>query len=108
MLNTILGGYINLYYTDVLKLTAIGGGAFLAIFSLISKILDAVTNVIMGYIIDLTRTKQGKARPYLLLAAVLLPISGILMYVVPTANQTIQLIWVVLSYNFLCGCSYYL
>lgn len=100
LFNTILGGYINLYYTDVLKLTAIGGGAFLAVFPLVSKILDAITNVVMGYIIDHTRTKQGKARPYLLLAAILLPISGILMYVVPTANQTVQLVWVVLSYNF--------
>lgn len=100
LFNTILGGYINLYYTDVLKLTAIGGGAFLAVFPLVSKILDAITNVIMGYIIDHTRTKQGKARPYLLLAAILLPVSGILMYVVPMANQTVQLVWVVLSYNF--------
>lgn len=100
LFNTILGGYINLYYTDVLKLTAIGGGAFLAVFPLVSKILDAITNVIMGYIIDHTRTKQGKARPYLLLAAILLPVSGILMYVVPTANQAVQLVWVVLSYNF--------
>lgn len=100
LLNSILGGYINLYYTDVLKLTAIGGGAFLAVFPLISKILDAATNVLMGYIIDHTRTRQGKARPYLLLAAVLLPISGIFMYVIPAADQTVQLIWVVLSYNF--------
>lgn len=100
LLNTILGGYINLYYTDVLKLTAIGGGAFLAIFPLISKILDAATNVLMGYIIDHTRTKQGKARPYILLAAVLLPVSGILMYIIPAASQTVQLIWVVLTYNF--------
>lgn len=100
LLNTILGGYINMYYTDVLNLTGIGGGAFLAIFPLLSKILDAVTNVIMGYIIDHTHTKQGKARPYILLAALLLPITGILMYTVPTANLTIQLIWIVLSYNF--------
>jgi len=100
LFNTILGGYINLYYTDVLNLTGIAGGAFLAIFPLVSKILDAVTNVIMGYIIDHTKTKQGKARPYLLLAALLLPLSGILMYIVPTGNMTLQLIWVVLSYNF--------
>lgn len=99
-LNAIMGTYINLYYTDVLKLTAIGGGAFLTIFPLVSKILDAATNVLMGYLIDHTRTKQGKARPYLLLAAILLPIAGILLCAVPAASQTVQLIWVVLSYNF--------
>lgn len=103
LLNTVLGGYINLYYTDVLKLTGIAGGAFLAIFPLVSKILDAVTNVIMGYIIDHTRTKQGKARPYLLLAAILLPIAGLLMYWIPNASMQVQLIWVVFTYNFFFG-----
>ena len=100
LLNSILGGYINLYYTDVLKLTAIGGGAFLAVFPLISKVFDAITNVLMGYIIDHTRTRQGKARPYLLLASVLLPVAGIMMYAIPAMSQKLQLIWVVFSYNF--------
>ena len=67
LLNAVLGTYLNVYYTDVLKLTSVWGGAFLAIFPIISKIIDAITNVIMGYIIDRTHTKQGKARPWLLL-----------------------------------------
>lgn len=100
LLNSILGGYINLYYTDVLKLTTIGGGAFLAVFPLISKVFDAITNVLMGYIIDHTRTRQGKARPYLLLASILLPVSGIMMYAIPAMSQKLQLIWIVFSYNF--------
>ncbi len=56
-------------------------------------------NVVMGYIIDHTRTKQGKARPYLLLAAILLPITGILLFTVPESNQTLEVIWIMLSYN---------
>ncbi|MCM1428154.1 MAG: MFS transporter, partial [Eubacterium sp.] len=77
LFNAIVNGYINVYYTDVLGLTAVAGGAFLATFPLVSKILDAVTNVFMGYLIDHTKTKQGKARPYILLGAILMPIAGI-------------------------------
>ena len=78
LLNAVLATYLNVYYTDVLKLTTIWGGAFLVVFPLISKIIDAATNVLMGYIIDRTKTKQGKARPWLLLSAPLVAISGII------------------------------
>ena len=63
LLNAVLATYLNVYYTDVLKLTSVWGGAFLAVFPIVSKVLDAVTNVIMGYAIDHTKTKQGKVRP---------------------------------------------
>lgn len=63
LLNAVLATYLNVYYTDVLKLTGVWGGAFLVVFPIISKIVDAITNVAMGYIIDRTRTKEGKTRP---------------------------------------------
>ena len=69
LLNAVLATYLNVYYTDVLKLTSLWGGAFLVVFPIISKIIDAVTNVVMGYIIDRTHTPEGKARPWLLLSA---------------------------------------
>ncbi len=99
LLNAVMASYLNVYYTDVLKLTTVWGGMFLMVFPIISKIIDAITNVVMGYIIDHTRTKQGKARPYLLLAAILLPITGILLFTVPESNQTLEVIWIMLSYN---------
>lgn len=84
--------YLNVYYTDVLKLTGVWGGAFLVIFPIISKIVDAITNVAMGYIIDRTRTKEGKARPWLLLSAPLLAVTGILLFTVPSGSETVQII----------------
>ncbi len=99
LLNAVLGTYLNVYYTDVLKLTTVWGGAFLTVFPIISKIIDAITNVIMGYIIDHTKTSQGKARPWLLLSAPLIFITGILLFTVPQGNETVQAIWVMLSYN---------
>ena len=66
LLNAVLATYLNVFYTDVLKLTGVWGGAFLMVFPIVSKIIDAITNVIMGQIIERTRTKEGKARPWLL------------------------------------------
>ena len=106
LLNAVLATYLNVYYTDVLKLTTIWGGAFLTIFPIISKVIDAITNVIMGYIIDHTKTVQGKARPWILLSAPLLLISGVLLFVVPQGNETVQVIWVMLSYNLFYSFAY--
>ena len=61
LLNAVLASYLNVYYTDVLKLTGIWGGAFLMIFPIISKVIDGITNIVMGQIIDRTRSKEGKA-----------------------------------------------
>ena len=106
LLNAVLATYLNVYYTDVLKLTTVWGGAFLIVFPILSKILDAITNVIMGYIIDRTKTKQGKARPYLLLSAPLLAITGILLFVVPSGGTGLQVAWVMISYNLFYSFAY--
>ena len=106
LLNAVLATYLNVYYTDVLKLTSLWGGAFLVIFPIISKVVDAITNVLMGYIIDRTKTKQGKARPWILLSAPLMTISGILLFVVPSGSTTLQAIWVMISYNLFYSFAY--
>jgi len=99
LLNAVLASYLNVYYTDVLGLAPLWGGAFLVVFPIISKIIDAITNVIMGYIIDRTHTKEGKARPWLLLSAPLVTVTAILLFTVPDAGETVQAIWVMVSYN---------
>ena len=60
LLNAVLGTYLNVFYTDVLKLTAVWGGMFLIIFPLISKIIDAITNILMGYIIERRQNKERR------------------------------------------------
>ena len=106
LFNAVLATYLNVYYTDVLKLGGLWGGAFLVVFPIISKIIDAVTNVVMGQIIDRTRTKEGKARPWLLLSAPLVMITGILLFTVPNSSEVVQVIWVMLSYNLFYSFAY--
>lgn len=106
LLNAVLATYLNVYYTDVLKLTTVWGGAFLVFFPIVSKIIDAITNVVMGYAIDRTRTREGKARPWLLLSAPLLTVTGILLFTVPDASETVQVVWVMVSYNLFYSFAY--
>lgn len=106
LLNAALATYLNVYYTDVLKLTTVWGGAFLILFPVVSKIIDAITNVLMGYIIDRTRSKHGKARPWLLLSAPLLTITGVLLFIVPSGSIGLQVAWVMISYNLFYSFAY--
>ena len=106
LFNAVMATYLNLFYTDVLGFGTIWGGMFLVIFPILSKILDAITNVVMGWIIDRTHTRQGKARPWLLLSAPLLAITGVLLFIVPSGNTALQIVWVMLSYNLYYSLAY--
>ena len=106
LLNAVLATYLNVYYTDVLNLTSMWGGMFLTIFPIASKVLDAVTNVIMGQIIDRTRTKEGKARPWLLISAPLITVTAILLFTVPESNDLVKAVWIMISYNLFYSFAY--
>ena len=106
LLNAVLATYLNVYYTDVLNLTPLWGGVFLTVFPIVSKILDAITNIVMGQVIDRTRTKEGKARPWLFLSAFLVPVTGILLFTVPESSDAVKAIWVMLSYNLFYSFAY--
>ena len=93
------GTYLNQFYVDVLKIGGIGGGMFLVLLPILSKIVDAVTNLFMGMIIDRTKTRQGKVRPWILLAGPCVTFAGIMLYVVPKMSLMGQAIWVAVSYN---------
>lgn len=53
----------------------------------------------MGQIIEKTRMRQGKARPWLLISGPMIALCAILCYTVPQASTTVQAIWVVFSFN---------
>lgn len=106
LLNGILATYLNVFYTDVIKLTSVGGGLFLTVFPIASRFVDALINIYIGHLIESTKTSQGKARPWLLVAAPSVLISGILICIVPSANIRIQVIWVVFSFNLFYGIAF--
>lgn len=106
LFQALVAQYLNVYYTDVMGATKWLGGGFLIMYPIVSKILDAITNVIMGMLIDRTRTRQGKLRPYILMSAPLLTLSGLLLFMVPNWSETGQVIWVMFTYNFYCAVAF--
>ena len=103
MLNFILGTYLNVYYTDVLNVSGLWNGFFLAIFPIVSKVIVAIANLAMGRILDHTKSRQGKARPWLLISAPFVAITGIMLFTVPEGNKLIEVIWILFSYNLFYG-----
>ncbi len=68
MAYTIVSLYLMFYYTDILSLsnTAIG---WITGFMFAFRIFDALNDPVMGTIVDNTRTKWGKFKPFILLGA---------------------------------------
>ena len=106
LLNCILSNYLNVYYTDVLDISGIWGGVFIGAFPMIAKLLDVLTFIYMGRVVDNTRSKQGKARPWIFLSAPLLVISMILLFIVPVGNENVTAVWIFLSYSLFYAVAY--
>jgi GPH family glycoside/pentoside/hexuronide:cation symporter len=98
-LNAILITYVNIFYTDVLKIKGFWGGAFLVVLPIVSKFISIIVNIIFGRIIDKTKTVQGKARPWLLLSAPLILVSSILLFLNLNLSETEETILIFVLYN---------
>ena len=95
MYSGVAGTYLTQFYTDILGLS----GALLVWMPLVSKLFSGAAGLVIGRMIDKTRTAQGKARPWILASGILLAGCGILLYTVPQASYQVRIAWVVISYN---------
>ena len=57
-----ISAFLLIFYTDVMGMAAAAVGTMI----LVTKIIDAGTDPLMGVIADRTRTRFGRFRPYLL------------------------------------------
>ena len=57
--------FLTAYYTDTVGLAALAVGTMM----LVARIFDGVTDLVMGAIVDKTKSKYGKARPWVLWTA---------------------------------------
>lgn len=106
LMNAILSNYLNVYYTDVLDISGIWGGIFIGAFPIVAKILDVLTFIYMGFVVDRTNSRQGKARPWILVSAPILVISMVLLFVVPQGNELLVALWIFLSYTMFYAVAY--
>ena len=86
--------YLLFFYTNVMHLNA---GA-VSIMFLVTKVIDGISDLVVGFLIDKTNTRWGKSRPWILFGAVPLGITAVLAFSVPDISQTGMLIYAYVSY----------
>ena len=70
-------GYLLFFYTSIMNIPL----TYVGTMFLIAKIWDGINDPIMGVIVDKTRSKMGKMRPYLLWASIPYAVCTILMFI---------------------------
>lgn len=95
----IVTTYMSLFCTDYLGMSPLAVGNII----LISNIIDFFTDLVAAYVIDNTKTRWGKARPYEL-GAVGMTLCTTLIFVTPAGwTNTLKIVWVFSMYTFLFG-----
>ncbi len=89
--------FLLLFYTDVMGLSpAVVGTMFLLV-----RVIDAVTDPLMGNIADNTKTKWGQFRPYLLWLALPFAIISVLAFTTPNLSDDNKVIYAFVTYTLL-------
>ena len=94
----LLTAFMMIYLTDTIGLSM----GIVSTLIAASKIFDGVSDFFFGRMIDKTKTKMGKARPWMLWAYIGCSITLVACFSIPTSwGQTAQYIFFFLSYTLL-------
>jgi GPH family glycoside/pentoside/hexuronide:cation symporter len=96
----IIGSYLVFFYTDVFGISAAAAATMVTV----TKVVDAITDPLMGGIADRTQTRWGKFRPYLMWGALPMMGAGVLTMSTPDLGDTGKLIWAYATYSLLMLC----
>ncbi len=97
--NLVAGGYLSLFFTKVFGIPS----AAVATMILFLGIWDTFNDPLMGAVIDKTRTRYGKLRPYLLFVPLPLAVTTILLFSGPliladTKQTVVKIVYMYVSY----------
>ena len=87
---------ITFFYTDVYGLKP----ADMALMFLLVRIIDAITDPLMGMLTDKINTRFGRYRPYLLVFAVPFGVAVFLTFSTPDLDYNAKLVWAYATYIF--------
>lgn len=88
-LNQYVSVYKEFFLIQFLKLNSTA----YANINLFATIYDALDDTLSGLIIDRTRTRWGRIRPYLILPLPLMVLGGIMMFTAPQLRPTARIVW---------------
>ncbi|MGB2740288.1 MAG: MFS transporter [Cognaticolwellia sp.] len=89
--------FLFIFYTDVFGLHPGAVGTMM----LVTRLIDAFSDPLMGALADRTETRFGKFRPYLLWGIIPLVAAGVLVFTVPDLESDGKLIWAYATYIFM-------
>lgn len=115
----IFTSFLNRYWIDVLfanyRVEQIVDGkvqmvmpegpinTFLTLLPILSAILIVAGNLVVGQLLERTKSKAGKARPWILLSSILLAVACVVMFVVPMGNgvdtPVLTMVLTAIAYN---------
>ncbi|MBQ1491152.1 MAG: MFS transporter [Blautia sp.] len=96
MINGIIGSFLTVYFTNVALLDA----GIIASLIAVSKLFDGISDLIVGNIVDRTKSKLGKGRVWVLRMCVPLAIATLLMFWVPSSfPMAAKYVYVFIMYN---------
>ena len=94
----LLSAFVMVFLTDTIGLNAGIVGTLIAV----SKIFDGVSDVVFGALIDKTKSKMGKARPWMLYGYFGCALCLIAIFCIPVnLGQTAQYAWFFIAYTVL-------
>jgi len=92
IVNNLLGGAIG-YMSIVLNVGLGINPALVGTLQAIPRLTDALTDPIMGYISDNTRSKYGRRRPYIFIGAIFVGLTFALMWQLPAGYSEMFYFW---------------
>jgi len=91
----MVSGFILVYYTNVALLPVAAVGVML----FLTRVLDAVIDPLIGIAVDRTRTRWGRARPYLIFGALPFLIIVTLTFSVPAWSPGEKLVYAYVTFT---------
>ncbi len=96
MVNGIIGTFLTVYFTNVAMLDA----AVISTIIAVSKLFDGVSDLVVGRMVDNTKSKMGKARPWLMRMCIPFAVATILLFFVPQGfPSALKYVYVFIMYN---------
>ncbi len=97
----LVAAFLLYYYTDVALLPV----AALGTLMLLTRIFDAITDPIVGALVDRTLTRRGRAKPYLFWFAIPFGVLVVLTFSVPEVSPTLKVVYAYVTF-LLLGLAY--
>lgn len=93
----VISLYLLYFYTDIMGLAP----AAIAAMFVVCRIIDGITDLLVGFAIDKTKTRWGKSRPWFLFGAIPFAIAAYLAFSVPDISPDGKLAYAYATYIFL-------